>query len=179
MTAGSPSGPFDRVLRGYARNQVDAYLEQTDAALAEYQQRLAELETENDRLRRDLAETTEPTYTGFGARVRQILLLAEEQAEEIRRDAHGDAEQIIDQAREEAAEIVATATADAEEIRREAKVAAEQVHAGVDAERRRIEARRRELDERVAALRAALADAPPIDPDAETEVHAGTAVKTA
>lgn len=160
-----PTEPFDLVLRGYARNQVDAYLAETDAALAEYQQRLAELEAEVDRLRRELAETTAPTYTGLGARVRQILHLAEEQADQLRRDAHTDAETILDQARESAAQIVATATGDAEQIRLDAKLAADQAHATIDAERRRVEAQRTELDRRLAALREVLTNPAPPDPD--------------
>lgn len=159
-----PTEPFDLVLRGYARNQVDAYLAETDATLAGYQRRLADLEAEADRLRRELAETTAPTYTGLGARVRRILHLAEEQADQVRRDAHVDAERVIEQARESAAEIVATATEDAEQIRREAKLAAERIHAAADAERRRVEARRNELDQRIAALREALGEAAHLDP---------------
>lgn len=168
-----PTRPFDLALRGYARNQVDAYLAETYTALADYQQRVVELEAETDRLRRELAETAEPSYTGLGARVRQILHLAEEQAGEIRRDAHTDAEHIIDRAREVAAEIVDTATADAEQIRRDAKLAVEQAHAAVDAERRRVEAERSRLDQRVAALRAALADAAPVDPDGDEDTETG------
>lgn len=151
--------PFDLVYRGYARNQVDAYLAESDAALAAYQQRLSDIEAEAERLRRELAETSAPSYTGLGARVRKILQLAEEQADEIRRDAHTEAERVLDHARDTAAEIVATATEDAERIRRDAKLAAEQVHASLEAERRRVETRRDELDRRIAALREALGQA--------------------
>jgi hypothetical protein len=59
-----------------------------------------------------------------------------------------------------AAAVVATATADVEQIRRDAKLAAEQAHAALDTERCRVET---QLDQRLAALRAVLTDASPVE----------------
>lgn len=166
--------PFDLAYRGYARNQVDAYLAEVEVAFAENAKRVDELEQDVARLRRQLADHDSPGPAGVGARLAEMLRLAEEEAERLRRDAHREGDQIVADARARAAQIVATAADDADTIRRDAETEADKRRAEIDADRRELDRRRALLDDRVAALRAALGRAASIqveEPTAGTGEH--------
>jgi DivIVA domain-containing protein len=90
---------FDVSLRGYDRQQVDAFVARTDKDVRELERRaaaaeqrvteltdeLAEARAELERNRRWVRSTDgRPTYAALGRRVEQILTLAEQQAEDIR-----------------------------------------------------------------------------------------------
>lgn len=153
---------FDVVLRGYDRRQVDEYLDRLEADLAAahteratlgarsqaLDKQLAEQDREVQAARRQLVETAQPTYAGLGARVHQLLSIAEQEAADIRAKAEaaavqirGQAEKDISHLRERADSILAEAKARAEAAERDHTTA-------LDARRQRAE---REDTERLTA----------------------------
>ncbi|MGH3794723.1 MAG: hypothetical protein ACRDSP_07515 [Pseudonocardiaceae bacterium] len=109
---------FDVALRGYDKRQVDerirflaAELGAAEHALRAAQARAAMLEDEVHQVRsgsNGTGPTSGPGGSGlensFGARVEKILMMAEEEAREIRGQASGEATAMVDQARAEAEE---------------------------------------------------------------------------
>jgi cell division septum initiation protein DivIVA len=108
--------PFDVVIFGYRRDQVDEYLriqvEQEQARLAQalrladLEQRLEEAMAENMRLRSAVARLTDDltlnsTTVGAASRIQEMLRLAEQEAAAIRAEASLYADQIRRQARED------------------------------------------------------------------------------
>src|ERR1700754_1213821 len=82
---GSPTGGFTIAMRGYDRVQVEQHVRQLEATLAQTRGRANELDKQVVRLRQELAEAStelreveRPTYSGLGARIEQLLRLAEE-----------------------------------------------------------------------------------------------------
>jgi cell division septum initiation protein DivIVA len=98
---------FDLALRGYERRQVEDYLANLEAEIATLrhgrdvaadrvamlEQRLEELHVELQTAQRQVAEF-EPSYAGLGARVENILRLAEEEAIALRADASATGDRI-------------------------------------------------------------------------------------
>ncbi|KJY32493.1 cellulose-binding protein, partial [Streptomyces sp. NRRL S-495] len=89
----SPHG-FDLVRRGYERAQVDERITKLvadrDSALTRIsalEKRIEELHLETQTAQAAVAEA-EPSYAGLGARVEKILRLAEEEAKDLREEAH-------------------------------------------------------------------------------------------
>ncbi|MDQ6875754.1 MAG: DivIVA domain-containing protein [Actinomycetota bacterium] len=116
---------FDVARRGYDRGQVDEYLDRLEQSLAVAHshrdaaqadrntavQRVAALEQQLSEARRKLTEGERPTYASLGARVEQMLRLAEEEAEQIRHaavahtnGARAQAETLFEQAQLRAAQ---------------------------------------------------------------------------
>jgi hypothetical protein len=107
---------FDVVARGYDRRQVDEHVATLEQELAELRweaedvaARRAELADARAAFDRERAEW-EPSWTLLGARAREILQLAVEEAAQVRADAvagtaalHRQAEADLEQARREAA----------------------------------------------------------------------------
>ncbi|MQA05237.1 MAG: hypothetical protein GEV07_21760 [Streptosporangiales bacterium] len=127
---------FDVVVGGYDRDQVDVYLEYIQPRIAEYQNDIAELEQQLERLQQLLRECAEPSYAGLGRRARLLLQFAEE----------------------EAGAIIAAADQEAEAIRAAANRYAERIQADLDRQRT-------ELNATLARLHAVLTEIPSIDPD--------------
>ena len=119
----TPSGshpdaaPFDTVLRGYERRQVDDFVSRTKDEIAQLKENLAEaqrkrrLATEHaestERELRDLrakSAHTEPRAVedSFGYRAEKLLRIAEQEAAEVRSHASRESAAIIEQARTEA-----------------------------------------------------------------------------
>jgi len=109
--------PFDVVMFGYKRDQVDDYLriqeeqEQTrltqSLRFADLERRLDETLAENTKLRGTISRLTEDltmnrSTVGASTRIQEMLRLAEEEAAAIRADAAAYAEQVRRQAREDA-----------------------------------------------------------------------------
>src|SRR5262245_1041508 len=115
---------FEVAFRGYDRHQVDKYVTQVEAEIAAlaaereqaYHQIQAlagtveQLQLELTNLRHRAATTGPVSFRHLGARVEQIMTLAEEQAEAIRAGAlqdiaerHNEAQRILDEARAKAA----------------------------------------------------------------------------
>ncbi|HLT69929.1 MAG TPA: hypothetical protein VKZ72_07170, partial [Acidimicrobiales bacterium] len=100
---------FTIVLRGYERTQVDMYIERLHARIDELteaaskakngtsdaRERIAELERKVAEQAKQLEERAQPTLSGLGTRVEQLLRLAEEQANEHRNEAKREAEKLI------------------------------------------------------------------------------------
>jgi len=172
---------FDVALRGYDRRQVDDYLAGLESQLATLrharesagdrvgmlEQRLEELQIELQTAKRQVAEF-EPSYAGLGARVENILRLAEEEALSLRAEAgaHGDrvrakaeedAKRLRAEAEREARDIVAAADREAGQRRSAALGEAEAVRteAGKDAAAVRAEAASELEEARAKAAQAA------------------------
>lgn len=98
---------FDVVLRGYDKRQVDerlrtlgAQLAAAENALAAAAERVAMLE---DEVHRSRSGGDSQPDAHFGARVEKILMLAEEEAREVRSQADAAAAALVEQARAEVA----------------------------------------------------------------------------
>jgi cell division septum initiation protein DivIVA len=105
-------GAFDVTARGYDRRQVDARVAELTAMLAAVDEALqfSRMQTEElteqlrnavDRLRQ--AGTGPQQKDSFGFRVEKILMMAQEEAKEVRAQAGADAASMVEQARAEAA----------------------------------------------------------------------------
>jgi chromosome segregation ATPase len=168
---------FDVVPRGYARRQVDAHV-------AAQEQELAELRWEHDELaaeRRALQEQREeqqrwvPTFEALGARVVELLRLAEQEAAELRAEAARDVQRQRAQAvghlvaqREAEARALEQARREAERELRTMTAAAEHTRELLEAELARV---RRDAELEVAG-RLAQASAQAADLVAEAERQA-------
>ncbi|MGH3911297.1 MAG: hypothetical protein ACRDRM_10765 [Pseudonocardiaceae bacterium] len=114
--------PFDVVLRGYDKRQVDERLRflsgelaAAEHALRATQSRAASLENELSHVRSGSGGArTGATGPGpgeavadnsFGARVEKILMMAEEEAREVRNQADAEAAALVERARSEADEL--------------------------------------------------------------------------
>src|SRR5713101_1380740 len=102
----APPREFVTVMRGYDRQQVDEHIRQIDAEVRQHREQAQAMQRELSEAHHQFHEQDRPTYTGLGARIEQLLRLAEEQATEV-----------VQTARSEANEIKATAKADATELR--------------------------------------------------------------
>jgi cell division septum initiation protein DivIVA len=109
---------FDIVLRGYERRQVDERLARATADRRAAARRIGELERRVEELRVELQDAqkqageAEPSYAGLGARVEKILGLAEEEAQQLRAEALGQAENVGQAAQAAAAQVRAQAEQD-------------------------------------------------------------------
>src|ERR671916_221044 len=130
---------FTIVLRGYERTQVDMFIERLHARIDELsdtvakskngttdaRDRINELERKVAEQAKQLEERAQPTLSGLGTRVEQLLRLAEEQAKEHRGESKREAEKLIAAAHLESKEVVekarAVATAVKTAAEREAK----------------------------------------------------------
>ena len=118
--SGSPNSsslPFDTVLRGYERRQVDEYVSKAKDELARLKEELAEAQRKR-RLATEHAEATErelravrgkSAYSeprsvedSFGYRAEKLLRLADQEATEMRLHASRESAAIVEQARTEA-----------------------------------------------------------------------------
>jgi cell division septum initiation protein DivIVA len=120
---------FDLALRGYERSQVESYLANIEAEnatlrhgrdvaadrVAMLEQRLEELHVELQTAQRQVAEF-EPSYAGLGARVENILRLAEEEAVALRADASATGDRIRATAEDDAKRIRSDADREAKDI---------------------------------------------------------------
>lgn len=123
-TTATPSGsassapvPFDTVLRGYERRQVDEYVGRAKDEIATLKEELAEAQRKR-RLANEHAEATErelrevraksahaeprSVEDSFGYRAEKLLRIAEQEAAEVRTHASRESAAIIEQARTEA-----------------------------------------------------------------------------
>jgi cell division septum initiation protein DivIVA len=118
--SGSPNSanlPFDTVLRGYERRQVDEYVAKAKDEIAKLKEELSEAQRKR-RLANEHAEATErelrdvraksahseprSVEDSFGYRAEKLLRIAEQEAAEVRTHASRESAAIIEQARTEA-----------------------------------------------------------------------------
>src|SRR3954451_5899993 len=114
---------FTVAMRGYDREQVDEQIAAMQAALAKARDTVEQLDAQNRKMtndmteaQRQLREVDRPSYAGLGARIEQLLRLAEEQASDVVAAATKDAEDSLAQARVEAAQARANAQNEAGEL---------------------------------------------------------------
>ncbi len=116
-SSNSASLPFDTVLRGYERRQVDDYVTKAKEEIAQLKEELAEAQRKR-RLATEHAEATErelrdvraksahseprSVEDSFGYRAEKLLRIAEQEAAEVRTHASRESASIIEQARTEA-----------------------------------------------------------------------------
>lgn len=158
---------FDVVLRGYDRRQVDEYLDRLEADLAAAQterstltararaldKQLTEQDREVQAARRQLVESAQPTYAGLGARVHQLLSIAEQESADIRSKAEAAAAQIRGQAEKDVAHLRERADSVLAEAKTRSEAAERDYTTALDARRQRAE--REDKDRLSAAQRKA------------------------
>ena len=93
---------FTVVMRGYDKIQVDERISVLEAALRDARARVEEVDARAMKLagevaeaHRQLREVERPSYSGLGARIEQLLRLAEEQASDVIAAATKDAEDML------------------------------------------------------------------------------------
>jgi cell division septum initiation protein DivIVA len=182
-----PDQHFDIVMRGYARNQVETYVQRSEAIIRRLRDKLADLERTVDGLRLRVDEEGRPSPAEAGARVSQLLRFAEEEATDLvrqakedaerarmavereigqrRRNATMEAERIIEHAKETAEDLVQVAAADAENLRAGAEDHVERALSDVTRQRAELSRQREQLDARLARIRTVLAQTGWIDED--------------
>jgi DivIVA domain-containing protein len=79
----APPREFVTAMRGYDREQVDEHIRQIDAEVRQHREQAQAMQRELSEARRQIHERDRPAYSGLGARIEQLLRLAEEQATEV------------------------------------------------------------------------------------------------
>lgn len=153
---------FDVVESGYAQDQVDAYVRTSESTIADLRGRATELERQLRAQRRRTNESSDQPYARLGARVENLLRLAEDEAADIAARARRQYEQVLAEARKSAAETVRVATSDAKAVRAEADTYQQGSLEEVGRQRDELRQREDDLNARVERLRAALEAAGPI-----------------
>lgn len=114
---------FTIVMRGYERDEVDAYLRDLVAETTRLGERVAQLEQElaDARARADTGGSPEEGFRALGEETTRILVAAESAAREMREKAERQADAELAAAEKAARERVETATAHADRIVAEAE----------------------------------------------------------
>src|SRR5271165_1432410 len=90
----APPREFVTAMRGYDRHQVDEHIRQIEAAVRQHREQVQAMQRELSEAHRQLREQERPAYAGLGARIEQLLRLAEEQATELVQAARSEAHEI-------------------------------------------------------------------------------------
>ena len=117
----APPREFVTAMRGYDRHQVDEHIRQIQAEVRQHREQAQAMHRELSEARRQFHEQERPAYTGLGARIEQLLRLAEEQATEVIQAARSEANEIKATAKVNASELRAGAENEASELRANAK----------------------------------------------------------
>src|ERR1700691_834226 len=117
----APPREFVTAMRGYDRNQVDEHIRQIEAEVRRHREQAQVIQRERSEPRAQSHRRARPAYTGLGARIEQLLRLAEEQATEVVQTARSEAGEIKATAKTDAAELRASAENDAHELGAHAK----------------------------------------------------------
>ena len=117
----SDSSRFPLARRGYDREAVDHFVRATQAQIAQLLEQYDSLITYNHELRQALdeahARASHADFSGLGARVQEILHIAEEQATEITQGAMHEADRLGAQRQADIDELRQNAYADLAEMR--------------------------------------------------------------
>jgi len=127
MTNPATRESFEVVRRGYEPTQVDRHVAGLQRELENHRRRADEAERRVQELHTQSPEEQKPAYAGLGARIEQILGLADEEAQQVRQAAV-----------EEAAQHRSLTEQDAGKIRKDAERYAEERRADADTEAQRI-----------------------------------------
>jgi DivIVA domain-containing protein len=130
---------FHLAMRGYARDEVDRYVERVNGLIAELE------------ITRSPESAIRHALDRVGEQTSGVLQQAGETADEITQAARADAEEAVAGARSEASGIVTEAKGEAEGIVESAKAQAKELR---HREERRLEELRRQSDEELRKLRA-------------------------
>ena len=90
----APPREFATVMRGYDRHQVDEHIRQIETEVRQHREQTQTLRQQLTDAHRQIQEQERPTYSGLGARIEQLLRLAEEQATELVQAARSEANEI-------------------------------------------------------------------------------------
>ncbi|HEX3515761.1 MAG TPA: DivIVA domain-containing protein, partial [Trebonia sp.] len=90
----TPPRDFAKVMRGYDPHQVDEHIRQLASEVRRHQEDAAGARRDLQDAQRQIQEQERPTYSGLGARIEQLLRLAEEQATELVQAARSEANEI-------------------------------------------------------------------------------------
>src|SRR6201993_3582519 len=144
----TPPRDFAKVMRGYDPHQVDEHIRQLANEVRRHQEDALGARRELQDAQRQIQEQERPTYSGLGARIEQLLRLAEEQATELVQAARSEANEIKAAAKVDGAELRAAAENEAAELRANAKRESDDVRGAAEREADSIRtASRREADE--------------------------------
>jgi cell division septum initiation protein DivIVA len=139
----SDNGSFPVARRGYDREAVDHFVRATQTQIAQLVEQYDSLITYNHQLRQALdeahARASHADFSGLGARVQEILHIAEEQATDITQGAIQEADRLSAQRQAEIDELRQSAYADLAEMR--------------DAQRAELDALREQVERDTAQLR--------------------------
>src|ERR1700744_4236393 len=108
---------FAKVMRGYDPQQDNEHLSQLEGDLRQQKDQVQGLHRDLAEAHRQLQEQERPTYSGLGARIEQLLRLAEEQATELVQAARSEANEIKAAAKDEGAELRANAKRETDDVR--------------------------------------------------------------
>ncbi len=115
---GSPR--FTQVLRGYDPEQVRGYFLQLTARIDTLDRELEDAVAQRDAARRRYAMARDDAYNQLAGRMAELLKVADQQAEKIRREAEDESKHRIDEARHLSTQIQRESEAESERLRQQA-----------------------------------------------------------
>jgi vacuolar-type H+-ATPase subunit H len=115
---GSPR--FTQVLRGFDPEQVRGYFLQLTSRVDSLEAELQDAISQRDAARRRYTMAKEDAYGQLASRMAELLKVADQQAEKIRRDAEEEARRRVDEARHLASQIQRESEGEAERLRQQA-----------------------------------------------------------
>jgi vacuolar-type H+-ATPase subunit H len=115
---GSPR--FTQVLRGFDPEQVRGYFLQLTSRVDSLEAELEDAISQRDAARRRYTMAKEDAYGQLASRMAELLKVADQQAEKIRRDAEEEARRRVDEARHLASQIQRESEGEAERLRQQA-----------------------------------------------------------
>ena len=136
--------PFEVVMRGYNRRQVDDYVTRSRNQIRDLEERLARALDEVEQARREISEVrtqsapAKPQHEEVSERMAQILALAEEEAAQKRTAADEEILRVRNEAEGESKRLVQEATDEADNIRSSAQAQAEQTVSAANTEADRL-----------------------------------------
>jgi DivIVA domain-containing protein len=145
---------FGTVRRGFDTRQVTEYLDRVADEVDALQRRIAELESDPDRI---ATSQTSDRYESISAHVAVVMRAFDHDVERLRAEAEADAERTIADARAEAERIRRDAEIKSEEVRAAASSSLEDFRKDAEAELAQLEERRRSVRSELGAIRELLA----------------------
>jgi cell division septum initiation protein DivIVA len=127
---GSPR--FTQVLRGYDPEQVRGYFLQLTARIETLERELEDVVSQRDAARRRYTMARDDAYNQLAGRMAEMLKVADQQAEKIRRDAEDETKHRLDEARHLATQIQRESEGEADRLRQQATEVLRQAEADRD-----------------------------------------------
>jgi vacuolar-type H+-ATPase subunit H len=127
---GSPR--FTQVLRGYDPEQVRGYFLQLTARIDSLERELEDAVAQRDAARRRYAMAREDAYNQLAGRMAELLKVADQQADKIRKDADEETKRRLDEARHLSGQIQRESEGEAERLRQQAMDVLRQAEADRD-----------------------------------------------